>query len=42
MSPEDDKLRVKKKAMTVRFQEDNKTDEGPAKVTSPGEYTFFI
>ncbi|XP_072945049.1 uncharacterized protein [Epargyreus clarus] len=35
MSPEDDKLRVKKKAMTVRFQDDNKTDERPNKITSP-------
>ncbi|XP_046969466.1 zinc finger and BTB domain-containing protein 49-like isoform X3 [Vanessa cardui] len=36
MSPEDEKLRAKKKAMTVRFQEDNKTDERPAKILSPG------
>ncbi|CAH2092668.1 unnamed protein product [Euphydryas editha] len=36
MSPEDEKLRAKKKAMTVRFQEDNKTEEGPAKIMSPG------
>ncbi|XP_050347519.1 uncharacterized protein LOC126771590 isoform X4 [Nymphalis io] len=36
MSPDDEKLRVKKKAMTVRFQEDNKTDERPAKILSPG------
>ncbi|XP_045451445.1 zinc finger and BTB domain-containing protein 49-like [Melitaea cinxia] len=36
MSPEDDKLRAKKKAMTVRFQEENKTEEGPAKIMSPG------
>ncbi|CAH2043264.1 unnamed protein product, partial [Iphiclides podalirius] len=36
LSPEDDKLRVKKKPMTVRFQDDNKTEERPNKVTSPG------
>ncbi|XP_068617765.1 zinc finger and BTB domain-containing protein 44-like isoform X2 [Battus philenor] len=36
LSPEDDKLRAKKKAMTVRFQDDNKTEERPNKVTSPG------
>ncbi|CAH0720479.1 unnamed protein product, partial [Brenthis ino] len=36
MSPEDEKLRAKKKAMTVRFQEDNKTEDGPVKITSPG------
>ncbi|XP_028178912.1 longitudinals lacking protein, isoforms H/M/V-like isoform X1 [Ostrinia furnacalis] len=35
MSPEDDKLRAKKK-MTVRFQDDSKTDERPNKITSPG------
>ncbi|XP_038222547.1 sex determination protein fruitless-like isoform X2 [Zerene cesonia] len=34
MSPEDDRMRVKKKAMTVRFQ-DEKTEEQPNKVTSP-------
>ncbi|XP_050549819.1 zinc finger and BTB domain-containing protein 49 isoform X2 [Spodoptera frugiperda] len=34
LSP-DDSLRAKKKPMTVRFQDDNKTDERP-KVTSPG------
>ncbi|XP_034834667.1 zinc finger and BTB domain-containing protein 44-like isoform X5 [Maniola hyperantus] len=37
MSPDDEKLRTKKKTMTVRFQDDNlKTEEGPNKVTSPG------
>ncbi|XP_037292952.1 zinc finger and BTB domain-containing protein 44 isoform X2 [Manduca sexta] len=36
LSPEDEKMRVKKKPMTVRFQEDNKTDERISKVTSPG------
>ncbi|XP_013200954.1 zinc finger and BTB domain-containing protein 44 [Amyelois transitella] len=38
LSPEDEKLRVKKKPMTVRFQDDNKTDERerPNKITSPG------
>ncbi|CAG5033523.1 unnamed protein product [Parnassius apollo] len=36
LSPEDDKLRAKKKAMTVRFQDDNKTEERPNKITSPG------
>ncbi|XP_022823058.1 transcription factor GAGA-like isoform X3 [Spodoptera litura] len=34
LSP-DDSLRAKKKPMTVRFQDDNKTDERP-KITSPG------
>ncbi|XP_045500157.1 zinc finger and BTB domain-containing protein 44-like isoform X2 [Colias croceus] len=34
MSPEDDRMRVKKKTMTVRFQ-DEKTEEQPNKVTSP-------
>lgn len=42
MSPEDDKLRAKKKAMTVRFQEENKTEEGPAKIMSPGKLTKNI
>ncbi|XP_045775243.1 zinc finger and BTB domain-containing protein 7A-like isoform X1 [Maniola jurtina] len=37
MSPDDEKLRTKKKTMTVRFQDDNpKTEDGPNKVTSPG------
>ncbi|XP_053610260.1 transcription activator GAGA-like isoform X2 [Plodia interpunctella] len=38
LSPEDEKLRVKKKPMTVRFQDDSKTDdrERPNKITSPG------
>ncbi|XP_059057708.1 transcription factor GAGA-like isoform X2 [Achroia grisella] len=36
LSPEDDKMRIKKKPMTVRFQDDNKTDERPNKITSPG------
>jgi hypothetical protein len=40
MSPDDDKLRAKKK-MSVRFQEDNKTDERPNKITSPGELISF-
>ncbi|KAJ8712137.1 hypothetical protein PYW07_004979 [Mythimna separata] len=35
LSPDDDRLRAKKKPMTVRFQDDNKTDERH-KVTSPG------
>ncbi|KAL4710912.1 hypothetical protein ACJJTC_002542, partial [Scirpophaga incertulas] len=35
MSPDDEKLRAKKK-MTVRFQDDSKTDERPNKITSPG------
>ncbi|CAG9564906.1 unnamed protein product [Danaus chrysippus] len=38
MSPEDEKTRVKKKTMTVRFQED-KTDDGTQKITSPGPNT---
>ncbi|XP_039756410.1 uncharacterized protein LOC120631062 isoform X2 [Pararge aegeria] len=37
MSPEDEKLRTKKKTMTVRFQDDSfKTDDRPNKITSPG------
>lgn len=36
LSPEDEKMRIKKKPMTVRFQEDSKTDERSTKVTSPG------
>ncbi|XP_052743420.1 uncharacterized protein LOC112044590 isoform X2 [Bicyclus anynana] len=38
MSPDDEKLRTKKKTMTVRFQDDNviKTEERPNKITSPG------
>ncbi|XP_013140968.1 PREDICTED: zinc finger and BTB domain-containing protein 44-like isoform X1 [Papilio polytes] len=35
LSPDDDKLRAKKK-MTVRFQDDSKTDERPNKIMSPG------
>ncbi|XP_004923980.2 homeotic protein spalt-major isoform X1 [Bombyx mori] len=35
LSPEDDKMRAKKKPMTVRFQ-DEKADERSSKVTSPG------
>ncbi|KOB77345.1 putative bric-a-brac [Operophtera brumata] len=35
LSPEDEKLRVKKKPMTVRFQEDVKGEER-SKLTSPG------
>ncbi|KAJ0174805.1 hypothetical protein K1T71_009913 [Dendrolimus kikuchii] len=38
LSPEDEKLRIKKKPMTVRFQEDNKTDDISTKVTSPGPH----
>lgn len=36
LSPEDDKLRVKKKPMTVRFHEDVKGEER-SKLTSPGK-----
>nr|XP_049706274.1 transcription factor GAGA isoform X3 [Helicoverpa armigera] len=35
LSPDDERLRAKKKPMTVRFQDDNKTEERH-KVTSPG------
>ncbi|XP_031764620.1 transcription factor GAGA-like isoform X2 [Galleria mellonella] len=36
LSPEDEKMRIKKKPMTVRFQDDSKTEERPNKITSPG------
>ncbi|CAH0589223.1 unnamed protein product [Chrysodeixis includens] len=38
LSPDDERLRAKKKPMTVRFQDDNKTDERQ-KLTSPGVAT---
>ena len=42
LSPDDDRLRAKKKPMTVRFQDDSKTDERHKVLTSPGKYRFFL
>lgn len=39
LSHEDERMRARKKPMTVRFQEDNKTDERN-KVTSPGATSY--